>query len=98
MRSRGRQDGNQREIVDALIAVGASVQLLSDLGHGAPDLLVGWREVNTLLEVKDPAKPPSQRKLTPDQVIWHRNWRGQVVIVHSISEALEAIGLLRVNC
>ena len=36
----GRVDGNQTAIVEALRRVGCSVQPISDLGHGIPDLLV----------------------------------------------------------
>ena len=46
-----------------------------------------------MIEVKDGDKPPSARKLTPDQVTWHEAWRGQVCVVKSVEEALEAIGL-----
>jgi hypothetical protein len=58
-----------------------------------PDLLIGWRGKNLLVEVKDGSKPPSDRKLTPDQVKWHEAWRGQVCVVKSVQEALEAIGV-----
>lgn len=77
MRCIAKIDANQREIVDALRAVGCSVQLLAQVGNGCPDLLVGWRNRNFLLEVKDGAKKPSARKLTPDQVAWCEAWRGE---------------------
>jgi hypothetical protein len=48
-----------------------------------------------LLEVKDGAKPPSARKLTKAQIVWHRDWRGMVHIVNNTTEALTAIGALR---
>jgi hypothetical protein len=51
--------------------------------------------LNFLLEVKDGAKPPSARKLTPDQVSWHDTWRGQVAVASSVKEALKIIGALR---
>ena len=91
MRRRGKVDANQADIVRALRAIGADVQLLSDVGGGVPDLLLGYRGVNILLEVKDGRKPPSERQLTPDQVIWHRDWRGQKAVVESVGEALEAV-------
>jgi len=49
--------------------------------------------MNYLLEVKDGAKPPSERKLTPDQVEWHAAYRGRVKVVHSIAEAFYAVGV-----
>jgi hypothetical protein len=45
-----------------------------------------------LLEVKDGAKPPSARKLTPEQEEWHRHW--PVAVVTSVDEALRAVGLI----
>lgn len=90
MRRAARIDANHVAIVDALRAVGASVQTLS--AKGVPDLLVGWRGRNLLLEVKDCAKIPSQQRLTPDQQVWHAAWRGQVTVVNSIDSALKALG------
>ena len=85
-------DANQSAIVDALRAVGATVQPLHTVGKGCPDLLVGWRGVNTLIEVKDGAKPPSARALTADQVEWHGGWKGRVAVANTVAEALAAIG------
>lgn len=94
MRRRGRIDRNHGEIVDALRRVGASVQSLSDIGDGCPDILVGFRLRNYLLEIKDGMGKPSRRRLTPDEVDWHQNWHGDVDVVESIDEALHAIGVL----
>lgn len=85
-------DANQPEIVAALRGVGATVQLLHKVGKGCPDLAVGWRGWNYFLEVKDGTKPPSARVLTDDQVEWHGGWKGQVAVVKSVDEALQAIG------
>lgn len=92
MRTAARTDDNHREIVDALRAVGASVESLAAVGRGVPDLAVGFRGLTYLLEVKDGAKPPSARRLTPAEAAWHESWRGQVATVASIEEALHAIG------
>lgn len=95
MRRAAKVDANQAEIVAALRAVGATVQPLHAVGQGCPDLLVGYRGINFLLEVKDGEKPPSARKLTPDQVSWHDTWRGTVHVVMNPKIALEIIGALR---
>jgi hypothetical protein len=89
-----RTDNNQTEIVEALRKCGASVLSLAALGKGCPDLLVGSQKGNMLFEVKDGNKPPSKRKLTPGQVEFHATWKGQIVIVNSVDEALEAIGVI----
>lgn len=88
-------DANQAELVRVLRAAGASVQLLHAVGKGCPDLLVGIRGVNVLAEVKDGAKVPSARVLTPDQVLWHRRWRGQVAIIESPADALALLARVR---
>lgn len=96
-----RTDRNQPDIVRALRAAGCTVHCLHQLGGGVPDLLVG-RTVgglvggrrNFLLEVKDSEKPPSARRLTPDQEKWHREWGGQVAVVTTVEEAMRAVGLL----
>ena len=94
MRRASKVDANQREVVAALRGAGASVQLLHAVGEGCPDLLVGYKGLNMLLEVKDGSKPPSAQKLTPQQEVWHRDWRGHRVVVNSAEAALAAIGVI----
>ncbi len=90
MRRKGKIDANHRAVVEHLEAIGCSVQSLAALGKGVPDLLVGRRCVNVLIEVKDGEQAPSRRQLTADQWEWHKHWRGQIGIAHSPEEA-EAI-------
>lgn len=92
MRRRGRVDGNHTEIVKALRKIGATVQSLADIGHGTPDLLVGFRGRNVLLEVKDGSLPPSRRTLTPDEAAWSLGWKGApVIVVYNAAEAIKAV-------
>ena len=86
-------DANQVLIVQALRTIGASVQHLHAVGQGCPDLLVGYGGQNYALEIKDGAKPPSARALTPQQAEWHDKWRGHVAVVCTPKEAFEAIGV-----
>lgn len=88
-----RVDANQSAIVQALRAVGATVQPLHMVRGGCPDLLVGHRGVNHILECKDGKKPPSARKLTRDEAMWLSAWRGRAVVVDSVEQALDAIGV-----
>ena len=92
-RRAAKVDDNQKEIVTALRKVGASVQHLHAVGQGCPDLLVCFRNVLFLMEVKDGNKPPSKRKLTPDQVKWHQAWCGDVYVVCSVKEAMQVLGI-----
>lgn len=84
-------DDNQSKIVEALRSVGATVQILSGVGRGCPDLLVGIFRRNWLMEIKDGDKPRSAQALTAEEAIWHSEWKGQVAIVRNVDEALAAI-------
>lgn len=89
-------DANQKKIVEQLRKCGYSVQSLASIGKGTPDILVGTNigsggGRNYLFEIKDGSKTPSQRKLTPDEVKWIENWRGQVNVVTNIDEILKII-------
>lgn len=96
MRRAAKIDANQPEIVKALRQMGCTVQPLHTVGDGCPDLLVGAFGVTLLIEVKDGTKPPSARKLTSDQEIWHRAWTGgPLVIVTDIEGAIRAVNVCR---
>lgn len=88
-----KADRNQPEIVAMLRLVGCTVQHLHTIGKGCPDLLVGYRGKNYVLELKDGKLPPSGRKLTDDEKRWHEDWRGEVHVVSNVREALEVIGI-----
>lgn len=92
MRRASKVDANQAEIVRALRGVGCSVQPLHAVGGGVPDLLVGYRNNNFLVEVKDGNKPPWARQLTGQQREWHDAWRGNVAVVKDVGEALTLVG------
>lgn len=88
MRRAGKVDLTQRAIVKALRDIGASVQVLSAVGQGCPDILAGWRgSVNVLLELKRDDKAP----LTSAQRDWHANWNGQVNVVSTPEDAINAV-------
>ena len=91
MRTAAKVDSNQREIVSALRQIGATVQILSMVGKGCPDILVGFRHNNFLFEIKDSNKPPSKRKLTPDERQWHDDWRGQVTTISTVDQVIALV-------
>jgi hypothetical protein len=89
-------DANQTEIVAALRKIGCSVAITSGAGDGFPDIVVGRTDINGdrknwLIEIKDGDKSPSRQKLTPDQVVFHREWEGQIAIVTSAEQAINLI-------
>lgn len=91
-----RVDGNHREIVSGLRAVGVAVLDLHALA-GTLDALAGFRGRIVLLEIKDGSKPASRRKLTPAEVttiaLFQRN-DCPVHVVDSLDAALRAVGAI----
>lgn len=81
-----RVDSNQPAIVSALRDCGFSVLHLHTVGHGCPDILVGARGYNLLMEIKN-----GRGKLTPDERGFFDTWRGQVALIRSVDEALRVI-------
>ena len=45
-------------------------------------------------EVKDGSKRPSEQRLTPEQVEWHRRWPSPVAVVLDVPSALRAVGAI----
>lgn len=87
-----RTDANQTEIIKALRAMGCTVQPLHTVGNGCPDLLVGAHGATLLIECKDGKKPPSERRLTDDQIKWHGAWTGgPLAVVTDIEGAIRAV-------
>jgi hypothetical protein len=71
--------------------MGATVRIVTQ-GNGLPDLLVGFRGVTILMEVKDGQKVPSARRLTPAEQKFFDEWRGGIVaIVNSVDEAIDLL-------
>ena len=87
-RLRARVDSNQAEIVAGLRAAGCSVLPLHQLGRGVPDILIGTKRGNLLLEIKDGTKCPSARRLTVDEELFHAAWLGPRDVAGSLVEAL----------
>lgn len=87
-----QRDANEAAMVAELRARGLLVQQLHQ-GDGVPDLIVCAAGRIVLCEVKDPAKKPSQRKLTPAQERWHARWSGApVFVVETVDDVVAAVG------
>lgn len=82
-----RRDDNDKEITDALRAVGADVEHWGT--DGAPDKVVSYHGNTYLIEIKMKGK-----KLTDKQVEFHTLWRGPICIAYSAEEALRYIGAI----
>ncbi len=86
MRLAARTDANQKEIVEALRAVGAVVLVLSRVGQGCADLAVGKHGKVWFMEVKT-----EKGKLTPMEKDFMELWQDNYVIVRTPEEAIGVI-------
>ena len=87
-----RVDDNQREIVNFFRRAGCSVLILSAVGKGCPDAIVGLQlpngaRRNFLIEIKNGNRPPSGQLLTEMEQHFFDTWKGQVMIINSIEKA-----------
>lgn len=86
-RRAAKRDRNEADIIQALVAVGATVAQVSE--GGLPDLLVGFRGHNYLIEVK-----AERGKLTPEQFDFFERWRGHCDVARTVEDALRIIGAI----
>lgn len=98
MRRASRIDANHKKIVAALRDCGATVISLAPVGSNVPDLVVGFRGTNYLLEIKRAelqkyAPHGGERQRIERQKEWRDAWRGQAEIVYDVDQALQVIGL-----
>ena len=85
----GHLDRNHQAVVKALRDFGILVRSLAGVGDGCPDLLVGFRGVLVLLEVKDPTSSRGT-KLTKAEAEFISTWP-RAYIVTSGDEAVRVV-------
>lgn len=95
MRRAHRLDSNHAELVMAFEKLGCSVLSLAGLGSGAPDICVGFSGLQIMCELKDGSKPPSARKLTPDEERFRMNWKGGYRLVKDFDDVEETVKVLQ---
>lgn len=86
-----KKDANHREIVAAFRKLGAGVVDLSPLGYGVPDLLVGTRRLNYLVEIKNPGTSYGRRGGNPLQIAWANGWPSPVYVVEDTDDVLALV-------
>ena len=84
----GKRDSNHAAIKQALEDCGVSVWDTADVGGGFPDLVCGRHGQTYLIEVKSP-----DGEENPKQIAKRTAWRGHWVVVHTVAEALAAVGM-----
>ena len=91
IRRAAKIDDNQNDLVELIRAMGVSVAITSAAHDGFTDLVIGFGGVTVLVEVKDGAKEPSRRKLTPPQKIFHGSFKGAITVIESEQQAIELV-------
>jgi hypothetical protein len=89
MRLSAAVDGNQKAEVKKLRDMGYSFQITSELGRGRQDGICasGGRDgVNLLVEWKLDRKLQRKSTLTEDQVKFHREWKGPLLVARAAEE------------
>ena len=87
-----RTDANQQDIIDKLRCIpNLSVVSTHTIGKGFPDIIVGYKGNNYMIEIKDGAKWKSQQKLTADELVFHMKWKGQICVCNSFEQVFELI-------
>jgi hypothetical protein len=95
VRRAAKTDANHDELIQTFRAAGCTVTSTHAVGGGFPDAVVGLAGQNALVEFKDPTKPPSARRLTPDQKRWHAEWKGKAHVIETVEQALQLVAYMR---
>ena len=85
---RNRTDANQGHIIRAVQKIGGTVVDLSQVGGGVPDILIGFRGNNYLVEIKN---PEAGGKLSDNQVKFVDNFNGRVDVIYHFDELLSVL-------
>lgn len=78
-----RVDANQKGIIKRLRSFGASVQDIHEVGQGCPDIMVGFRGINFLFEVKTEGEDLNEREKE-----WNDEWKGTSYKIYNSDEAI----------
>lgn len=87
-----KTDANHKQIINQLRKIpNISVFSTHTIGKGFPDIVIGYKGFNYLIEIKDGAKSKSQKKLTEAEEKFFFDWNGQVSIAENIDDILKII-------
>lgn len=89
-----RADANQPHVFRVARSLGLKVWPTYRLGNGFPDCLVCYADRIQLWEIKDGAKSPSQRRLTPDEQAF-KDMGFPVVLIECDEDIINAAKSLR---
>lgn len=76
--------------MDAFRRLGCSVVNLNQVGSGCPDVAVALHGITVMVEIKS-----EDGKLTPEQVRFHREWKGLIREARLIKHVEEIVSELK---
>jgi len=90
-----KTDANHKEIMDGCRMVPSlSVFSTHMVGKGFPDIVIGYKGINYLVEIKDGKKMKSQKKLTDDEIKFHGSWNGQIIVAENLDDILRMLKII----
>ena len=91
-----RTDGNHTKISGAARDLGCSWRDTHMVGDGFPDGVLGLCNQNKLIEIKDDAQYPSDRKLNDNEQKFHNEWKGdKPVVIENVEQLVELVQTIR---
>lgn len=92
MPHRKRKDINQKQIIEALNKLGASVINLSNVGGGVPDIIVGFRGLTIPIEIKNDSNWYGKKGLSTSQKTFRASWRGgEIYTANTIDDIINIL-------
>lgn len=70
---------------------GVSVFSTHVIGKGFGDAVIGFRNKNFIVEIKDPKLFKSEKKLSDAEQRFHESWQGQIDVVETLDDVLKLI-------
>ena len=91
-----KTDSNHKELMDMIRKIpNTSVFSTHTLGKGFPDIVIGYKGMNYLVEIKDGNKPKSAQKLTVDEIKFHEHWKGQIITCNNFDCIIQMLNGLQ---
>lgn len=94
MRRAARKDANHNAVASEFERLGCSFIDLSGTPCGF-DGAAGYGGLSIMVEIKDGEKPPSARKLTPNEEKVHARWTGGKRLVMNMDDVAATVKTLR---
>lgn len=92
-----KADRNQPDLVKYLRGLGATFQHTHQIA-GALDGIVGYAGIDQRVEIKDPEKSGSARKLTDKEKTTFNEWKGRPpIIIETEKDCLELINRMEME-